>query len=1104
MDTQIRNCQSGQGANVQPSKRLRAFGLTVSGIRRWIIFQPLAVAMAILVALPILSWQQPNRGKGSPFQASAATTVCPPNPANLIIQNTCPAGVLFDTNGDLTQLESDAVNAYLGLHELPPTDASVVYSFGRQDLRDAIRAGMIAQMLAIIKKPASLRTQHEQVLFGWLQGLVQQNEVALYTDAIAEANRFFGDPCTFTLDADIANAYSLHYNGYPFCGAQQSAIFGAPIPAASYFTAFGLKNSYGAAAQTFSDFGSLMADTSISLGEQAGIALAAGAVVSGVVGAAIFANLSEALTAFATTTATSGPETIAGASTSVFIVSGSTVDSIGLGTLVAAPVAIILITITAGVFAALELSTNAQNQNDIANLGNLLSQAQNNPPDLASMAADTSGLGLYKIQATMNSQTVPEMASGAVLPAHRPGTDLDFAIDGAITSNLSYQDWDGNNWTAQTWGGWFVETCTTVNQSAKCLVADSINANIRYVDAAGLKWTGSRIGGNFVNTKASPLPTNLICAADEKTGLTPASTDLSTCASYVSDHLTLKDANGNVVTAAFSTLAPPVVSGSTTLAFGPGIPSTQTITVIGNPTPAVCLSSGSLTADFSLNGGNCGSGTFSIQFDGSLSTPTANHTITLSATNSVGTISIPVAIDVSPQLAIISSNTVGGRAGFPVNFLVVATGVPTPTLSLQNIDISDLGLTFKDNGNGTATISGVPKQADSDFMLKGSGVVATNSQGSVEQDLILNFTPAPNATLAPPSSANFIAGVANQVLLSSTGAVTPVSWSLDPNPPPPSWLSLQDNGDGTALLKGTPPLLTVGAFNIGLGLGTVGEALGVDATYTVNVQPTPVFLSPNTATFTVGSNGAFTPSNAEGAFITLVGDLPSGLTFSNLGGSALISGAPAVGTGGQYTVDLMASVGTLFTATQILTINVNEALQIDGPNWANFYVGQANSVAISATGFPLLSSAPLSQQKTAPNFVLGAQFTVTGLPASLQSSNLNPAGENTGTLTLSGTPLKSDLGPALMHFAHQLTITGSNGVGSPSTLNFTLNIAVPGDVNGDGVANCTDLSLVQAALGSSRGMPGYNAAADINNDGVINVIDLSAVSRNLSKGLLCH
>ena len=414
------------------------------------------------------------------------------NPANRIIQNTCPVGVLFDTNGDLKQLESDSVNAYLGLHELPPTDASVVYSFGRQDLRDARTASMITQMLAIIKKPASLRTQHEQTLYGWLQELVQQNEVALYTHAVAEAGRFFSDPCTFTLDADIANAYNLRYNGFPFCGAQQSAIFGAPVPAASYFTAFGFKHSYAAAAQTFPVFGSLMADTSISAGEQAGIALAAGAVVSAVAGAAIFANLSAALTAFGATTATTGSAAIAGASTSSFLVSGLTVDSIGLGTLVAGPVAIILVTIAAGVLAALELSTNAKNQAAIANLGSLLSQAQNNPPDLASMAADTSGLGLYKIAATTNSQTVPEMASGAVLPAHRTGTDLDFAINGAVATSLSYQDWDGNNWTAQTWGGWFVETCTTVNQGAKCLVADSINTNIRYVDAAGVKWVGSQ------------------------------------------------------------------------------------------------------------------------------------------------------------------------------------------------------------------------------------------------------------------------------------------------------------------------------------------------------------------------------------------------------------------------------------------------------------------------------------------------------------------------------------------------------------------------------------------------------------------------------------
>ncbi|MBV8808529.1 MAG: hypothetical protein JO033_07630, partial [Acidobacteriaceae bacterium] len=981
MSTLFRTAQFENQVETKVLKHSRLLRVSVSGIRRWFIFHPLAVALAILLALPVLSWQeQSNQGGVHLFQASAqATLVCPPNPANLIIQNTCPAGAQAPfLSKDLKQLESDAVNAYLALHELPAADASVIYTYGRQDLRDAIRASMFTQMLAIIKKAPSDRTPHEQALFDWLQRLVQQNEIALYTTAIAEADRFFNDPCTFTLDADIASTYKLSYNGHPFCRGQQSSIFGAPVPAASYFTAYGFKKSYGAAAEQFKEFGSLMADSSLSVGEQAGIALGAGAVVAGTVGAALFANFSAALAAWGTAVAT-GAITIEGtgalAAGSSFILSGSTISAIGLGAAVAAPVAIVLLCVAVGVMAALQLVTNSERGADIANFSNLLTQAQNNLPDLAAMIADTSGLGNYKIQATMYSQTVPDRPSAATLPAHRPGKDFTFEITGAsggtptISNSLSYQDWDGNQETAKTWGGWFLETCTSGN--TPCLIDEGINASIRYVDAAGVKWTASRLGNNFAHTKAQPDSTDSICPADPQTGVTPSGIDVTKCSTYVADHITLQDGNGNVVTAKLSVLTPPTVSGSTLLGFGPGIASTQTITVIGNPAATVCLSSGSLPADFSLNGGSCGTGTFQIQFNGNLNAATHTYALTLSASNSVGNISIPVTVDVSPQLAIISPDVLNVTAGLPVNFTVVATGVPTPRLSAsENL----LGLSFKDNGDGTATISGVVPFPESNavcFAPCNTGISATNSQGTATQFLAITAGSPPLANLVPPTSTNFSAGVPNQHLLYSNGAITPVSWTLIPDPSAP-WLKLKDNGDGTALLTGIPPAGSSGTFHPKIGPVAAGSFTVIEP-FPVTVENRPVFTSPNTATFTVGTASSFEISASEGT-ITLAHPLPAGLTFSASvtgpfgGTSAVIAGTPAERTGGQYTLNLVATApGTDGPGTQQLTLNVNEGPIFTGPcpvpgrtpPACTVEVPPGGTFEVTTAGFPFMSSAPL-------------------------------------------------------------------------------------------------------------------------------------------------
>jgi hypothetical protein len=53
---------------------------------------------------------------------------------------------------DLTQLESDAVNAYLASHNLPETDAHIIYDYGRADLRTQIRALISSILLGIVRK----------------------------------------------------------------------------------------------------------------------------------------------------------------------------------------------------------------------------------------------------------------------------------------------------------------------------------------------------------------------------------------------------------------------------------------------------------------------------------------------------------------------------------------------------------------------------------------------------------------------------------------------------------------------------------------------------------------------------------------------------------------------------------------------------------------------------------------------------------------------------------------------------------------------------------------------------------------------------------------
>jgi hypothetical protein len=75
-------------------------------------------------------------------------------------------------------------------------------------------------------------------------------------------------------------------------------------------------------------------------------------------------------------------------------------------------------------------------------------------------------------------------------------------------------------------------------------------------------------------------------------------------------------------------------------------------------------------------------------------------------------------------------------------------------------------------------------------------------------------------------------------------------------------------------------------------------------------------------------------------------------------------------------------------------------------------------------------------------------------------------------------------------------------VGDNTALLFS-KARVAGDVNGDGVVTCADVTVLRASFGSRRGQANYNAAADQNNDGIISVIDLAMVTQKLAAGTKC-
>ena len=53
----------------------------------------------------------------------------------------------------------------------------------------------------------------------------------------------------------------------------------------------------------------------------------------------------------------------------------------------------------------------------------------------------------------------------------------------------------------------------------------------------------------------------------------------------------------------------------------------------------------------------------------------------------------------------------------------------------------------------------------------------------------------------------------------------------------------------------------------------------------------------------------------------------------------------------------------------------------------------------------------------------------------------------------------------------------------------------PGDANGDGVANCTDLALTRASFNKRPGQPGFDPRADLNGDGLVDIRDWTLMTQ---------
>ena len=444
---------------------------------------------------------------------------------------------------------------------------------------------------------------------------------------------------------------------------------------------------------------------------------------------------------------------------------------------------------------------------------------------------------------------------------------------------------------------------------------------------------------------------------------------------------------------------PSIISGASANSIV-GAPFSFKVATTGEPTPA-------LTETGALPGGitftDNGDGTATVA--GTATTGTGgSYPITIKATSSAGSTTQSFTLSNAEAPSITSPSTATFVVGSAGSYSVTTTGYPAATVTETGTLPS--GLSFTAKADGTATIAGTAASGtDGSYPVT---IKATNASGSTATlNLTITVQAAQGPAITSGAAAYFTVGQAGAFAITATGAPTP---AITETGALPAGLTFVDQGNGTALLQGTPTG-TGGTTNLTM---TATNASGSTAQqFSLIVDAAPAFTNTTAPTFTAGSASSYTvtTSGYPTATITETGALPSGVTFTNKGdGTATIAGTPAATTGGAYNVTLAAANG-ISTTSKALAITVNQKPAFTSASSVSGSTFHSLKFAITATGYP--------------------KPTITeagGLPLGVSFSS----GGATGTATISGTPI--------LPGTYKVTLTAKNAAGT-ATQGVTLNIA---------------------------------------------------------------
>ncbi len=240
-----------------------------------------------------------------------------------------------------------------------------------------------------------------------------------------------------------------------------------------------------------------------------------------------------------------------------------------------------------------------------------------------------------------------------------------------------------------------------VPNSNPMTVTDTLNAAFTYSGFSGTGWSCSASGQTVTCTNDSP-----VADGSSYPALTIGVNVSATAFGLIGNSVSSIGAGTASATSPIDTVAvdaPPTITSGGSTTFAVGTAGSFSVTTTGYPVPTV-TETGTLPTGVTLTSTGTLSGTPAAGTGGA-------YPITITAANGTTNATQNFTLTVNQAPAITSANSTSFTSGSPGTFTVTTTG--SPKSSLGESGPLPAGVTFTDNGNGTATISGTASAAAS-------------------------------------------------------------------------------------------------------------------------------------------------------------------------------------------------------------------------------------------------------------------------------------------------------------------------------------------------------------------------------------------------------